>query len=360
MKRFSHFIDFTTEEFAADESFQRYVFRRDDADIAFWTEFAAMHPEKVREIRQATELLTALNFKSSRVKRQTRQAELNRLFASIASQGSTPQPAPKKKRFRFLTLFKGNISQVAVYRVAASFAAAVTILCFGFFLSDSLLSDNTVAFETKYGETATYTLPDSSVIILNGNSRLKYRSGWNHTTPREVWLEGEAFFEVKHKGPSVNARFIVHIPGMEVEVLGTKFNVLSRNDKANVVLNSGKVKVKIHSDTDTTTVVMVPDEEVALSRKDLSVKKSRVKAEMLTSWRNQVLVFEQTPLSTVAEMIEETYGVKVIFENNVDASEKLQGTVPSENLDLLLSVLAKSSNLHITNKEGVITIGKQD
>jgi ferric-dicitrate binding protein FerR (iron transport regulator) len=173
-------------------------------------------------------------------------------------------------------------------------------------------------------------------------------------------LDGEAFFDVKHKSMQQNARFIVHIPGMDIEVLGTKFNVFNRADKANVVLNTGKVKVRIVSKEDTSSVVMMPDEALEFSRKDFTVKKRQVKAEVLTSWRNRVLIFEKTPLSRIGEMIEETYGVDVIFSADVDTKEELEGTVPSEKLETLLTVLAKSSNLHITRQEDQIIISKHD
>lgn len=356
MKRFSHFIDFTAEDFAADESFQSYVSCRDEQAIAFWSAFAASHPEKVPEMQAAAKLLTTLTFKASKVKRQVKQSELNRLLTSIAMEGVRSQRQQKGKRFTFSALFSGQYSGKPVRRMAASFAAILAVISLAFFFSDSLFKEKSIELTTGFGETSTYILPDSSIVILNANSRLIHHRGWDQSTAREVWLEGEAFFDVKHT--SSHARFIVHVPGMEVEVLGTKFNVFNRKDKANVVLNSGKVEVRIVSKKDRTSIVMAPDEALELSRKDLSVRKRSVKAEVLTSWRNQILIFEETPLSRIAEMIEYHYGVNVIFQPDVDTSQKLQGTVPLESLDVLLKVLAKSSNLPIKQNGREIIIGR--
>lgn len=360
MKRFSHFTDFNAEEFAANESFQSYVFKRSEDDIAFWQDFLFHHPEKRPDIQSAKELLTALRFKPGKTTRHIRQSELDRLLASLENSQKKEKKAGEKN-LKFIPA--RNIGKVFLGmnfpRMAACMSGVLVIVA-GFFFLKSRATSDSVTYQTGYGESATYVLPDSTVITLNGNSKIIHREGWDNETVREVWLEGEAFFDVKHKGASGNARFVVHTPGMDVEVLGTEFNVFNRKDRANVVLNSGRVKVSIASPKDTSTVLMMPNESLEFSRKDLTVSKKIVKAEMLTSWRNRVLVFENTPLSTVGEMIENTYGLEVIFKDNVDVTEGLAGTIPCENLDVLLDVLAKSSNLLITKQQDQIIIAKRD
>jgi len=360
MKRFHDFIDFNAEEFAANESFQFYVFKRKEDDIAFWEEFVSRHPEKLADIREATELLITLRFKHGKVKGQQKQAELDKLLAALPA--SSIQERHFRRNTNQFSLYQ-RISQgfrkIGTTRFAATACVAIVILCMVIF-GVSLLTPSTVIYKTSFGENKTYILPDSSVVILNGNSRLVHSADWKPNTTREVWLDGEGFFEVKHLGATAQSRFIVHTAGMDVEVLGTKFNVFNRNDKVNVVLNSGKVKVTIASSADTSAVVMMPDEALEFSRKDLTVTKRQVKAEVLTSWRNRVLVFENTPLSRIGEIIEYTYGLKVVFRENVDATEELAGTVPCENLEVLLDVLAKSSNLNITRENDQIIIAKRE
>ena len=362
MKSFSDFIAFSSLELATNESFQAYAFRQAEEDILFWEKFISTHPEKQSEIEEAIEILSQLSFKKNNTPSQFKELELNRLLASISGaeqngpfflrseneSESAPHPS-----------FWQRISDKRSYRIAASLAGFLVIFSgVSFFISD-IFKDPTVTYQTLYGENATFTLPDSSIVILNGNTRLTHQSDWDGNTMREVWLDGEAFFEVKTKGDSEDTRFVVHTPGMDVEVLGTKFSVFNRDDRANVVLNSGKIKLKIASIRDTSSVLMMPDEAVEFFRKDNSITKKQVKAEVLTSWRNKVWVFENTPLSKIREMIEYTYGVEVIFKSNVDVNEELAGTIPSENLEVLLEVLAKSSNLHITRNKNQIIIEKK-
>lgn len=363
MDSFSDFIDYTSYDFAANESFQSYVTSQRKEDIQFWEDFIRANPGKLATIEEAIEALSLLAFKKAEVPAQHKESELNRLFVSIAEyENKKVIPLYNENK---QTLNGGTSGRHYAWRnkwslIAASLTGLLIVISATLFLSNRFLKDEMVSYQTPYGENSTFILPDSSVVILNGNTRLTHQAGWNGNNKREVWLDGEAFFDVRHKGQSENARFVVHTPGMDIEVLGTKFNVFNREDKANVVLNSGKIKLNIVSNDDTDTLLMMPDELVEYSRKNRIVIKKQVNAEVLTSWRNNVLVFENTPLYKIREIIEDTYGVSVIFRKNVDANEKLAGTIPSDNLEVLLAVLAKSSNLNITRNKDQIIIEKKD
>jgi transmembrane sensor len=359
MKRFSDFQNLDSQELAANESFQVYVLRRDKNEIIFWETFISMYPEKQADIKQAVEILSLLSFRKKNTTPQFKESELNRLLFTIGHTAPDIDPAVLEKSEPFLKRHRSFVNLFNDYswsRIAASFAGLLILFTASFYIYLSG-QDSEIKYQTAYGQNATFVLPDSSIVTLNGNTRLIHHENWDQDNMREVWLDGEAFFEVKNDSKT---RFVVHTRGMDVEVLGTRFNVFNRDDRANVVLNSGKVKVKISSESDTSSVLMMPDEAVEFYRKDNTITKRQVKAEVLTSWRNKLLVFENTPLYKIKEMIEYTYGVDVIFSQNVDASEELAGTIPTDNLEVLLTVLAKSSNLHITRNNDEIIIDKKD
>lgn len=355
------YLNMPSHELAANESFQAFVFRKNVADILFWEKFVNVHPSKRKDVDQAVYILSLLSFKVQPTPGEYKELELNRLLYSISLssiQQQTSWQRQVEKRPRHKTSFFAAVLQQYRYSVAASLAL---LICFPFFFTvfTDRLGEDLIVLRTTYGENATFFLPDSTLVILNGNTRLTHQADWGRNNAREVWLDGEAFFEVRHRGQTVDDRFIVHTPGMDVEVLGTKFNVFNRDHKTSVVLNSGKVKVNISADQDTSSVLMQPDEALEYSRKDHSVARKQVNAEALTSWRRKVLVFENTPLYKVGEMIEHAYGLRVIFSQDVDKNEKLAGTVPSESLDDLLSVLAKSSNLNIFKNRNEIWIERK-
>lgn len=131
-----------------------------------------------------------------------------------------------------------------VYRVAAAFIGILLVAAVSFLY----LREETIRYETAYGQLRVIVLPDSSRVTLNGNSTLRYQADWEALpigNTREVWLEGEGFFEVTEVVLSAQsmAKFVVHTPQLDVEVVGTKFNVTNRRHQTQVVLSSGQVKL---------------------------------------------------------------------------------------------------------------------
>lgn len=361
MKDCTVYLNMSSDELAANESFQSFVFRKNEADILFWEEFVNLHPSKRNDIDQAVFILSLLSFKKKSAPGEIRELELNRLLYTVSLSSVQKQTSWRSRiertvrhKPRFTAVF-----QLRRYSIAASLVLLVCFFLVSTVLVDRSMSEDLIELRTTYGENATFFLPDSTVVILNGNTRLTHAADWGSSSTREVWLDGEAFFEVKHRGQSSGDRFTVHTPGMDIEVLGTRFNVFNRDHKTSVVLNSGKVKVNISADEDTSSVLMQPDEALEYSRKDHSVARKQVNAEALTSWRRKVLVFDNTPLHEISEMIEHAYGLRVVFSPDVNKNEKLAGTVPSESLDVLLSVLAKSSNLNIVKNRDEIRIDRK-
>jgi ferric-dicitrate binding protein FerR (iron transport regulator) len=345
MNVLSDFLAYTSHDLAANESFQSYFFKQKQEDIDFWEKFIRAHPGKREEITEALELLAFFALKKNIVPAAEKQIVFDELIVSIAAakNGVNPKDSGAHQFFNYRWS-----------RLAATLSGVLIVVTSVFFFAHNYFEKDQITYHTPYGKNSTFILPDSSVVTLNGNTTLSHASKWNGQTIREVWLDGEAFFDVRHENGGGNARFVVHTQGMDVEVLGTKFNVFNREDKANVILNSGKVKV--HFESDTTTVTMIPDEALEYFRKNKTVTRKQVNAERLTAWRKNILVFENTPLYKITEMIEDTYGLEIVFKGKVDSGAKLVGTIPSDNLDVLLEVLAKSSNLRITKTKDQIII----
>ena len=237
------------------------------------------------------------------------------------------------------------------YRMTGIAASVIFILCFGFYL----LRDQFI-FEihtTSYGMTKNILLADGSEVTLNANSTLKVPKDLATDLLREVWLDGEAFFSVaKREG---NIRFLVHTTNLDVEVLGTKFNVNNRRGKTEVVLSEGSVKLVSLDDT-ADAVIMKPGEFVSLSGDDMAFKKKTVEPENFTAWQSNKLVFEDTPLKTVVEKIEDYYGVEVEIVNEDVALKLLTGTLPNNDIGIVLRALETSHNHRIERAGNRITI----
>ncbi len=238
-------------------------------------------------------------------------------------------------------------------KAAAVFTGAIAC-CFGAW--QLYLHSNTVMLKTGYGEVRTVTLPDNSVVTLNGNSSLKYNKHWGASKDRELWIEGEAFFDVK---PVAHQPFLVHTTHhINVEVLGTTFNVLDREDRMQVVLNTGKVRLSSNRAVMAQPVVMQPGDLVEYKEKTPAYVKKNINAAQYASWKNHKLEFHNTDLGAVTRILQETYGIQVIVKDTSLLHQQFSGTVPSQNADMLLEGLSQLFDLKITRQDATVNIEK--
>lgn len=206
-------------------------------------------------------------------------------------------------------------------------------------------------YAVPYGQTETVRLADGSTVWLNAHSTLRVpRFGFGQGE-REVWLSGEGYFSVARTAS--RQRFVVHTNALDVQVLGTKFNVNTRRGKTEVVLSEGKVQLVAPQ---ARPLTMKPGESVALAERDTAFRKLAVKPETRTAWQERRLVFDETPLSQVAQQIEDYYGVKVVLGSHELARRELTGTLPNNDLTVVLKTLSVSYNLAVERQKDRIVL----
>jgi ferric-dicitrate binding protein FerR (iron transport regulator) len=235
----------------------------------------------------------------------------------------------------------------------AAVFTGVLMLAFTYWV---LMQQSSLTEQTGFGETKTLTLPDGSTVILNGNTTLSYPTNWEADQPREVWLDGEAFFSITHKPD--HQKFIVNTSdNFNVEVLGTTFNVLKRDKTTRVVLNTGKIKLHIKQQEEKEEqLLMNPGELVEFD--DLSSRyiKRKVNPEAHSSWKSTRMIFENTSLAEILLLLEHTYGLTVEISDPDLLDQKLNGTIPNENVDILLEGLSQLFNIKITKDQNHVII----
>jgi transmembrane sensor len=208
--------------------------------------------------------------------------------------------------------------------------------------------------QTAFGKTTMLTLPDGSLVTLNGNSRLRYAPNWESGQSREVWLEGEGFFRVTHQPR--HERFVVHLPNkLNIEVLGTQFDVLARQSRARVVLNNGKIRLDV-GDKAKDKLIMQPGDLFYADVKNKVFYRKRVDPTVQSSWQEGKLRFEGTTLKEITQMLEETYGVTIVVTDANLLKQEISGSIPNQNLSTILTGLSTLFDLHITRKANQITI----
>lgn len=156
------------------------------------------------------------------------------------------------------------------------------------------------------GQHLTISLPDSSSIELNAQSKVNYHPYW-FVFSRTITLDGEAFFKVV-KGN----RFKVVSQRGETTVLGTSFNIYSRNNEYSVTCFTGKVRVV--SSEKSERVLLNPNEQAYINKDGFLRFVQEVNPQATKSWMDNMFVFTGASIVSVLQEIERQYNVKIVFK----------------------------------------------
>ncbi|MDF9796342.1 transmembrane sensor [Catalinimonas alkaloidigena] len=237
----------------------------------------------------------------------------------------------------------------------SKYGVKIAAVFIGFLMISSLLyllyqQSLAVTYQTGYGETLEITLPDGSEVLMNNNSTLSYDSDWGEAGARVVNLKGEAFFSVVHTLD--HQKFTVNTSDeVDIEVLGTRFNVNNRRNTTEVVLNEGKVKVNFKAEQEKQEILMEPGELVAYSSTTQQYQKKLIDTKTRTSWKDKLLTFDSQSLKQIAQILEDNYGYTIQFANEEISTYEFTGTIPTDKVEALFTMLNKAFNLEI-EKEG--------
>jgi transmembrane sensor len=204
---------------------------------------------------------------------------------------------------------------------------------------------------TEYGQLGQQVLPDGTEVTMNANSRLRLTPGWKAGADREVWIDGEAFFHVRRTPEK--ARFIVHLDDCDVIVTGTRFNVVNRPGKENVMLQEGAVILHAASGKE---LDLKPGDFVAVDKNGL--EKVAARSDSLMAWKERRLILDNTPLSDLVNIVYDQYGVRIQLADDSTAKKTITAILPNNNLEVLLKSLEMTQDFEVTGGKdsGGITI----
>jgi len=319
----------------ADPYFIKWVKSPDAEHSAFWNAFMSKYPLCTPRIDEARQIILQLDFKEDILP----EGKFVELWDGI-NQGSISRQLSSHSG----TSESRSVTLRTLYKVAATVALLVLsgVAYFRYF--------HAITIQTTYGESRALFLPDSTKVTLNTNSELRYTPGDFLRHNRKVVLKGEGFFAVTHQTDESN--FIVQTNELNVEVLGTKFNVNSRRGKTQVVLQEGKVKLDMRG----APIVMKPGELVEFAGSPSSTIKKQVDTDNYSAWRSNRLVFSRSSLAEISQLLEDNYGYKVVLSDPELAERKFTGSCSSENLDELFEKLSIVFELDISKSANAITI----
>lgn len=191
-------------------------------------------------------------------------------------------------------------------------SAAVFLLLLGAFFWLWLRPAEQIVVQTAFAEQKTIELPDHSTVKLNANSTLSYPKNWKSTKTRQVWLQGEAYFEVEKK-PQTQQKFQVITKDLTIEVLGTTFNVNARTASTKVFLEEGLINLDLEEQSE--DILMAPGELVTYSKNIGKPLKKQIEQETPASWKDGTAVMRDALLSEIIEKVHEIYDVRIVLEN---------------------------------------------
>jgi transmembrane sensor len=341
---YSKYATYTLQNFLDDDFFIQWVINPGEETDLFWNSVIDQFPDKKGTISQAAQIITTYR-KQDTFYNEDRQALVwDRIKSGIMEQEAV----------------KPRIIRMPQYLRIAAMLFLVSSIGLALWLYNK---DRTVT--TSYGEVRTVTLPDQSTVVLNGNSTIKYAAHWEKG-PREVWINGEGFFKVRHINRDTlhiktSERFIVHCSDVNIEVLGTTFNVKNRHNKTNVGLVNGKIRVDYFDSvlTSHNALVMKPGDYIEYAHKHLVEKRKLAEPVKITSWTQHLLRFNDATLDEITETLQDDYGYHVSLAEPSMAAMRIEGEINVTSVSELLETISTTLHVQVKQTDKTITIISQ-
>jgi transmembrane sensor len=362
--------NYTTEDFVLDPSFKKWVLYPNGALNLYWEDLLLKNPSKYKEAKHARILILRLNSKSqpklSDAEMLGLWRDIDRNMSETIHTNADPGENNKVIPLNALSTLERGDRNIPSRKYLLDYynfrVACILVLAFSLgFLSSLHFSDATipeatepqlvyVEHKTVPGVKSHLTLSDGSQVILNSGSELKYVQNFE-TDRREVYLKGEAFFNV---AKDTQRLFIVNSRDAQTTALGTSFNVKAyEGETVDISLLTGKVAVKKDRTMDE-VVTLSPGEAVKIDTEKGKLVKADFNKDQVIGWTKKLLIFHKTPLLEAIRVLENWYGVQIQIKNQPSDRVLLSGRFQDETLGNVLEGLKFSARFDYTiNKEHV-------
>ncbi|MCH7408920.1 FecR domain-containing protein [Belliella sp. DSM 111904] len=331
------------QDFIDDPTFIAWVKEASIQVPDAWSSYAQTNPDNIKELEKAKRYIQAAN-----------------AFKRIE-----PEPHSKKKIWEAINYKTWQSDQKtqqhkllkrSVLKMAAIFVAIIgsTLLTYKIASHYSKVEEY-----SAYGEIRKIYLPDSSIVTLSANSSINYYKHWTKDRIREVWVEGEVFFDVKHlhdgQGePQLSEQFKVNLQNLQIAVLGTSFNVKSRRDIEEVTLASGLVAVNV-SRKEEPILLSKPGESIIFHEKTKTMEMIE-KPDTDIAWINRIIKLDDTPVKELLEELEDFYGVTFHVLDQQILDKKVDGEFPLTKANDVRFILSSILEKEVTVNKNHITI----
>jgi len=316
---------FDISDFVMDEDFIRWVYENRKEDNDFWNNWLAKHPQKNMAVAEARRILESIEMDQKTISKTEVDGQVQRLLQTITEQEHSNYPVAQIHTIR---------SSRKWWYAAASVVVFATAMTFFYFLSNRGAKASEFAYIKQVSsrhlienvntseKAITVKLPDGSTVELAANSRISYANDFDSSSTRDVYLSGEAFFNVT-KNPS--RPFRVYANEIVSKVVGTSFSVRSfeQDTVIQVTVRTGKVSVysqmKAKNNDNSFKhgeIMVMPNQQLLYQKEDESFQKVLLKDPIMTEPMAAVgdRGNEDVPITTVFKNLSEAYEINIVFD----------------------------------------------
>lgn len=361
----------SVEDLVCDESFQQYCLGSNLSDQLLWQEWLSVHPDRTEDFESARKLVNLLSLNQG-----SRLQQLKDLRAGIKQREGLQHSLAEVLSAKVRTPVPVRFSKL--YQYISGAAAAILVLTSIYFFqtrAKNSLKQEPISSGTEITQVIssgqelrkTFVLPDGTMITLAKGSSIEWRAKFN-VERREIWLKGEAFFDVKH---DASRPFTVHTEFDDVRVLGTVFNVSAYpNAKAmETFLIKGSVRVN-SKQYEGYYVILKPNQKL-ISNKSANIVtdnnpaahfKIKSAASDLSSkelnWVKNRLDIEDQPLSEIVLKLQNWYGIEIVIKDESVKNYRYSGIFENETIVKTLEALQLSYPFTFKLEQNKILISK--
>lgn len=255
-----------------------------------------------------------------------------------------------KKKPKLLYMLVGSVAAAAVIFILVNVIGVLPRNT-----TDDLGNDvgSLLALTTDVNETIEHELSDGSKVWLNQSSAIRYPQTFSGDT-REIYLEGEAFFDI---APNAEKPFIIHANNTQTRVVGTSFGIraVKESDEVVVTVSTGIINFSTEGKSD--HIELRQGEQGICNPEDKKLEKTINPDPNYLAWKTKVMVFRQSTLTEVARVIEDVYHTPMIVDSSV-ANLEITSTFDQLSLDEVTQIIGLTLNVSIESGEKGISINK--
>lgn len=219
----------------------------------------------------------------------------------------------------------------------------------------SALTAGQITVKTADGERTTVTLPDGTTVRLNSKSQLDYQQDFG-LKDRQVALNGEGFFDVTHNAEKT---FIVNTHFIKVQVLGTKFNLYTYENKDQVEMSLVKGHVKVSTNQiPYQTADVQPNQKIVFEKKTGKMQLVETNNQLETAWMSHDLVFHSEPLRVVLDCVGRKFGVNIKADKAFNMNDTYTGMFDETNIREIMEILSIHYNFNYQMKGNSVYINQ--